>query len=104
MKKKGLIATLAGDMLETLREDLGRISKVDGMQPFVAAVAKELPKKRRRKATAEEKAAATNDDVAGAAQLAFGGVVRGLNRLAGRAKEAVRPRAKKKRQLGPESD
>lgn len=117
-KKRGLIAALAGDMLETLREDLAGIRQVDGMQPFVQALERELPKKRRRRATLEEKKNASMDDVAGAARLGFGGLLRALNALGEKATQAAggggggvvlkkvtkleRPR--RKRKLGPERD
>ena len=100
-KNRGLLATLAGDMLETLREDLAGVAKIEGMRPFVDAVGAQLPTKKRRRATAAEKQSASTNDVAGAARVAFGGIVQKLNQIVDTAQRA-RKRTKTRRKMGPE--
>lgn len=104
-------ATLAGDMLATLREDLGRLS---GLLPpeFTAAALQALgpekpAEKRRRRATKEERESATKEDVESAAALGLGGFVRRLTKIGEAMRDAAAPakeRERKRRRLGPEKE
>ena len=100
-------SAIANDMISTLLEDAEAVGKaLPNLRPFTEAVVSFLSGhgngKRMPAGEREQLDAGGRDsgDVAGGARLAFGGLMEHLSKLAAEAK----PKAKRKRKLGPARD